>query len=312
MACERWEDSLTAVNELTEGDFEDAPILYHIAASANLAMAVRQDLRPTVIINLPPNLKSFPLAVDNESLEYRRQAQRLFEKCAESAAELNCGLASNWLADFALWLALRDPDSKTDAIRRLEESMSESEHVLRRMPFAMEFGLTLDLAAVENEIDRQSALTGGKSSDAAIARLAIAFAKEEPAAIAKYINDHREQLLTFYSDEWISALEIEALAKAGQFEEAEERTANLVDQGFASTTATRLSTIIDEARGTDPTGHWEEHYLETGNLSDLAILISHLEGRQNWPTLVKYGKIYFNETRDLAAHVLCSGIVSHR
>ena len=45
--------------------------------------------------------------------------------------------------------------------------MRDPLHSLRRLPLALQFGLKLDLKAVEEEIERQDKLSDGASPDAA-------------------------------------------------------------------------------------------------------------------------------------------------
>ena len=90
--------------------------------------------------------------------------------------------------------------------------MRDSMHALRRLHFALQFGLKLDLDAVEQEIERQTAISGGKSPIAAMARFAIAFTQESPKAVAAYIERHRVQLQEHLEKKSISIFEIEMLA----------------------------------------------------------------------------------------------------
>src|SRR5436309_234790 len=83
------------------------------------------------------------------------------------------------------------------------------------------FGLKIDLDAVEQEIERQTAISGGKSRVAAMARFALAFTKRSPKDVAAYIDHHRAQLQEHLEKKSISIFEIEMLAQAGLPQQAE-------------------------------------------------------------------------------------------
>ena len=86
--------------------------------------------------------------------------------------------------------------------------MRDPAHSLRRLPLALQFGLKLDLQAVEREIDRQDTLSGGSSPDASLARFTIALTKNSQREAAEYIDKHREQLLKHLNPSFVTSVEI--------------------------------------------------------------------------------------------------------
>jgi hypothetical protein len=194
MKVGRWDEALEIATHLREEDYEHTPALFHAAAGAHLGQAVPEELKLFAIDHFPFNPEQFPLADDSNALAHRRAAQRLYAQAADAASSLGCEQASYMASDHALWLSLRDPVGRVTARTTLEQSMRQPVHGLRRLPLALRFGLKLDLNAVEQEIDRQTTLSGGNSPDAAVARFALAFTKKEPREVADYIERHREQL----------------------------------------------------------------------------------------------------------------------
>ena len=151
--------------------------------------------------------------------------------------------------------------------------MSDPLHALRRVHLALQFSLTLDLDAVEREIERQSALSGGNSADAAMARFALAFAQESPKAVADYIDRHRVQLFKHIEKKYLNAIEIEMLARAGSIQKAEECFMSLINDGLSEAEQIPLRRVIEKSTGTDPLYVCEAQYESSGALTDLIILV---------------------------------------
>jgi hypothetical protein len=86
----RWGPALDYVTLLQDRDFVDAPVLLPTAANARLAQAVADELKISILQQLPLEVFSFPLGDDAQSLEHRRAAQALYERVVPIAAELGC------------------------------------------------------------------------------------------------------------------------------------------------------------------------------------------------------------------------------
>jgi hypothetical protein len=171
----RWSEALTAVGTLDDSDFTQTPVLLIMAANAHLVQVVPEELRATLVEQLPSETSSFPLASDRQAMENRLASLSFYERAAAIASMLDCDRAAQSTSDRVLWLKLRNPNTSHEARVELAQSMRDPSYSLRRTPMALEFGLKLDLVAVENEIEQQTTLSGGKSIDAALARFALAF-----------------------------------------------------------------------------------------------------------------------------------------
>jgi hypothetical protein len=295
----RWDAALEYTNALHEDDFRQAPVLFFTSALANLVQAIPGELRAVVLHQLPFEAIIFPLASDQPSLKYRRKAQDLFQKSALTTRELDCVEVTNLAEDYALWLELRDQKGHDSGREKLEASMRESEHSLRRLHLALQFGLNLDLAAVEQEIERRTALSGGKSSDAALARFALAFVQKSPEDVADYIDRHRAQLQEHVGNKPISVFEIEMLSRAGLLERAEERFVALIEEGLSEGEEKRLRRIITEAKGVDPIEASKAEFERLGEITELINLVRLLEEKRDWPQLCHFGSLLFERTKAL-------------
>lgn len=271
--CEGWDVALEYAEGLAESDFACAPALAYLAALVNLVQAVPLELRMIVLQPPPFDAAQFPLAGHHKAIEFRRKAQELYEKTAKYATELGLDKVANISADAALWLALRDLERSTLARAELEKSMRDTSDSLRRLPLALQFGLNIDLVAVEREIERKTTLSAGKSTDAAVARLALAFMQETPRKVLEYIDRHRAQLVERLNPKAIGFFEIEMLVRSGQQKIARERIEELNSVGLTEPERSRLLKMVEEATGTDPVEQSLALYEMSKSLTDLHGLV---------------------------------------
>ena len=265
----------------------------------HLLGTVPDEFRGVVLSQLPLQAAQFPLASDPAAIDARRAARRHFVSFAETAEQLGCPGAASLGHEYALWLDLMDPDESHSGRQRLEMKLRGSRPALRVVSLGLQFGVKLDLEAIEQEIQRQIALHGGMTLDAALARLALAFAQKTPEHAAGYIATHRSELAKYLSIKLIGVLEIELLSRAGRTERALERLGVLQEQGLTTFEESRLRHIIAEAEGTDPIEVRKEQFEQTDSLSDLESLVAELERRQDWDELRKYANALFQRTRSL-------------
>ncbi len=160
LAAERWQEAADHASQVTDADMRETPVLHHAVGMACLVQAVPFEIRSTVLSRIPFDVASFPLAADPTALAARRRAIKAFEAIAAFALKIGVAAASNPEADLALWLKLRDPQAHDEGMEDLRKSMRDPEQSLCRLPFALQFGLKLDLATIKKEIDRRVALSG--------------------------------------------------------------------------------------------------------------------------------------------------------
>lgn len=297
----RWDDALNLVRTFTSNDYEHTPVLAYLSAGTHLVQATPLELRQVIFWQLPFDSASIPLSDDASSLDERRKAIGLYEQTATFASALGCTRVSNDASDRALWLRLRDPATMPRARTDLQASMRDPAHSLRRLPLALQFGLRLDLQAVEREIDRQDTLTDGNSLDVALARFSLALTKQSPRETADYIQKHKPQLEKYLNPFYVAAVEIEVLANSGQVELAEQRLQQLPHQADLVGERGRLERLIAEARGANPVEAREEEFRKSDSLADLVNLVHRLVELHDWPRLATYGREFFNRTHGLPA-----------
>jgi TPR-GreAB-C-PIN type conflict system protein len=291
-----WDTARDALRAVTESDFSDCPALLHVVAMTRLMSVIPGELRPVALTQVPFDADTFPLAATPEALAARREARRLLERVSRFARDAGTAEGSNLASDYALWLGLRDPENRDLAMNELRESMNDPATCLRRVQLALRFGLTLDVAALEERIDRSMALSGKGTTDEAFARFALAFTKPTPQEVAAYIEKHRAQLYDHLQQLSIVRIEIEVLAHAGLLGTARARLTQAAHDGLSVRDRHVLEGIIAEASGSDPISQRRALYESTGELRALVALIDALERAQLWQDLLPYADKLFAAT----------------
>lgn len=305
LEANRWNEALEVVASLAEADFEQSPGLLSRAGDTHLAQATAPELRPFIVESLLWDV-GFSLASDTQALAHRRTAQAFYERMAEKARSLGCTESEDRASDRALWLALQDPSERAKARDVLTASMRDRRTSLRRLPLAFQCGLALDHAAIESEIDQETALTGGKSREAAIARFAFALAKATPRDSAEYIARHRQQLAAHLDQRALSYVEVELLSKSGQLLEAERRVEELKSVGLSAEDVANLRRIISHSSGSDPAEEPLSEFSRTDSLADLRAAVDALEQQQDWERLAPLARTLFDRTHDLSDMKRCA------
>lgn len=294
-----WEAAQECLSALTDSDLREAPMLNFMMAIVHLLSTIPIELRTAVLKQIPFEAASFPLASDDASIEARRKAIRYFIKAAEVAQQLNCPKDATIFDEYALWLELRDPDDFKKGRERLEAKLREPNSALRLVFFGLQFGVTIDLGAIEQEIERQTALNGGITLDAAIARLALAFAQKSPEDIANYVAQYYDELVKHLNKKSLLILQIEMLSRAELPEKANKYLDNLMAEGLSEMEESRLRGIISEAEGTDPVEARKVQFKKTDSIVDLESLVGKLETKGDMDGICEYGKILFDRTHTL-------------
>ena len=293
------DNAAQTVSTFSEIDFEDTPILHHLVALTKLVATVPSDFRAVVLAQVPFEAANFSLASDAVAMDMRRAAHGHFLKAAEAAKQISCPVIARLDDEYALWLELRDPELSAHGKDRLEGKLRDPNTALRFVQYALQFGINLDLEAVERDIERNFAVNGGMTMDAAIARFALAFTKSTPEEVANYIARHHNQLTTHIDPKIMQFRQIEMLSRAGLIERANMILDQFLEAGLPAEEERVLRSIITEAQGNDPVESRKAHYEATGDLGDLLNLVTELEDHRHWDDVCDFGRCLFEETHSL-------------
>ena len=296
-----WDIALEAVDELNNSDEERTPGVIVVSADAYLLQAVPDELRMSVFLQeVPFNAAKFPLRSGPRELELRRKAMHLYGRFYVAAGSLGLSGLAALAEDKELWLRLVDPESSGEAKGQLVESINDPAKFLRRIGLGLQFGLDIDLEWAEQEVERQTALSGGMSHDAAYARLALALSKDNHESVAAYIGEHREQLLQHLDWKGVYFIEIEMLANAGLISKAEERLGEAIKKGLSEREAGRLRRELAEATGDSPIEARLAAYEESNSLVELRLLVIAYEEAGEWASACEYGQTLLEISGDIS------------
>ena len=294
-----WDAAVQIANSFSESDFEKAPILHHLAALAKLIIAVPADFRTIVLKQIPFEVAVFPLASNAVAMNARRAAHRHFLNGVEAARQLACPRIASMDDEYALWLELRDPAQSAHGKNRLKEKLDNPKTALSFVRYALQFGIKLDLDEVERKIEKNIAISGGMTIDAAIARLTLIFAKSTPEEKANYIARYHKQLAAYFDPTRMQFLQIEILLCAGLIEKANAVLGQFHEEGIPADQENKLQQIISDAQENDPIEPYKIRYRSKGTLDDLIILVTELEKHHYWNDLCEFGRLLFKETHSL-------------
>jgi hypothetical protein len=293
----QWEAARESSIGLTDEDFQESPVLFHIKAITYLISAVPNEFREIVMNQVPFDASSFPLASDAAGLQARRVAYRHFTDAARVAKQLDCNRASKIDEEYILWLELRDPETTQNGLQKLETGLRDLNSALGWVHFGLQFGVLLDLDTVEREIERQIVIHGGITRDAAIARYALGFMKRTPEEAATYIAQHQGELIRFFDKKYLLHFQLDLFLQAGLLDRAKEFLDVLLIDGLSAVEESRIRTRIAEAQGIDTVESRKEQFNKTDILGDLASLVDELEDRKAWESIAEYGQLLFERTR---------------
>lgn len=294
-----WDEAREIYESLNEYDFENIPAFYYSSAMTCLVTAVPEDYKSLILKQLPLAADEFPLASDKTSVDARQAAKELFLKGASSARELNCNRIADLSDDFALWLELRDPNSASNGKKILTEKLNNVDTSLRLVPFAIHFGVTINISAVQQEIERQTLLHGAITLDAALARFGLAFIQKTPEAAAYYIDKYYNELSEYIDTKAMRMLQVDLFSRAKLIEKASYCLKMLKQDGISEIEESRLRRIISEAEGVDAIESRMSLFKRSNSLADLKILVDELEQKGDMEDLCRYGEDLFRRTHSL-------------
>ena len=294
-----WDSAHTIADVLTDVELCSAPILHHMSAITHLLKAVPDEFK-TSVSNYPPLkiLEIHTLADNAVAISARRKALQSFNRAADIARQLECPQIAEVDDMYASWLELLDPDDSDKGRNRLESKLRGPNLVLQFVLYGIVFGLNLDIEAIERQIDHQIALNGGEVPfEAAIARYALAYKQETPAACANYIATYRDQLAVHFEEKSLQWMQIEMYTDAGLPDRATDLLDEMISEGLSDSEEHKLRSIIAEAEGADTVTSREALFGESNSLSDLATLVNELYKNEDWDGVSKYSTVLFERTR---------------
>jgi len=218
----RWDQAMIAARQVGEEDFAATPALLWAVGTLLLASRTRDDLKPLVLQQVPTNPAEFLLGTDSGSLEALRLAGSLMSRAAAACEGIGLPTEAAAASRYVLWLKLRDPEAKADALEELRQNMSGTRQIAL-LPLALGFGLDVDVDEAERRIDRALARNPKPSAEIAGALIALLLhhAISDPERGLEFLAERRELFELFIDRQSSLGLEAKMLIEAGRQEEAQ-------------------------------------------------------------------------------------------
>lgn len=298
LAEHQWKKALDLVQTIDEESLSISPALAQLSAFTLLVNAIKAvELRESVLTYIPLAADRFPLADDSESIVLRNQAVELFKVCSARARHLGAEEVANISDNYVLWLQLRSSETHEQAMVELESYfVSYTQKTLEYLPLAFAFGIDIDFESIEDEVNRQTALSPENNSILGLARFILAQTQKPTSAAVDYISRHRKQMERSVNSIVISMLEIEALARSGLVDDAQNLLDKVEDSGAPEVEVRNLQNIIDSVKGADPVALAISQYQQSEAISDLAHLVSLLERDNRGDRYYLYCRELFDRT----------------
>ncbi|WP_180797714.1 hypothetical protein, partial [Vibrio parahaemolyticus] len=294
----QWEKALDLVQKIDDESLSVSPALAQLSAFTFLVNAIKAvELRDSVLNYIPLAAERFPLADDSESVVLRNRAVDLFKVCSVRARYLGAEDVANMSDQYVLWLQLRNNETYEQAIAELQSYfVSYNQKTLEYFPLAFSFGIDIDFESIENEVNRQTALSPANNAVLGLARFILAQTQKPISAAVDYISRHRNQMEMSVNSVAISLLEIEALAKSGLVDDAQQLLDKTGSSGASDAEVRNLQNIIDLVMGADPVALAISQYQQSEATSDLAHLVNLLERNNRGDRYYLYCRELFDRT----------------
>lgn len=305
----RWERVEAVLSEIQTSDYEEAPALHYVVGLALVAAQTPEDLRPQVLAAVPLNAVNFPLSSTPDAMKKLQGAREHFERAQAIARSLDVMDAATVADDYSLWLRLRDPSLRVDATKTLTQALSVLPDNLRLVPMAIQCSVPFDMDRVEEVIDAQLAAKSKFDTDAAFARLALAFTKE-PQDAARYLEKHADELAPFIERTQIAMRRVEILMLAHDYDAARQIVDDLASSGLPRSELKRLRSLLEYSKSSDVAA-LKSQYERTAATADLGRLVMEMQRQSDWDGVSDYGRRLFDRTRSLEdAERLASALIN--
>ena len=296
---EDWDAALKTMRSIGSDDIDSLPILNHLVGLAYLLLAVPDELKSPVLLTVPINASSFPIAADEDSVTSMSHAMEHFDSAASSARKLGCLNSAQLSCQYALWLKLLLPKTRATTLENLAARFSTGAVPLHLVSLALEFGIQINANEVERQLEREIALTGMVSLEATTARFALARLRNSPDEFVDYIDSYYDTLATHMQPKFLRFNQIFVLAaheeKRRALEYLEELLASSIE--VSETEEAYLRSLIEGGDTAESTHIELDQYKETNSLSDLRLVVYALQENRRWDDLRYYARCLFDRTR---------------
>ena len=274
----RWKNTADVLKNL-QPMWEETPALPIVEGSVNAAFLLPDDFRGRVLDGVPLYHSMTPIS-GPDALDRHNRALECFGY-AEDA--LRGRVREEWwrfLADWALWLQLMNPDvDKRNAAReKVGAEMENGEKAVELVPFAHSFEINYDPEPLKVYLEKRREL-GGLEDRACVAEFIVNSRLLEAKQFREYFEKNSDELTRVVPPALFASKHVESILEDEDSSEdarsAIERHRESLDEDHAK----RLEMMVDVYEGLDVREKLEELYQTTNSVIDLRNLIEFLKRR---------------------------------
>ena len=297
----KWSEALAFDDTISGKDREQTPALLWMSANMHMALGFAEEFRLEILNWGPLASGSAAYAADEDSVNHRKEAIERFRKFSDAARTLDCANVAESAQERAIWLSHLDKELRSKAVEELKALLRTSSPSMRLVALALQLDLDIDRGDAEKAIERATALSGGKSFDAALARFRMALYRRASVTEAiAHLEKHREQL-SKNLPRHIDLVIIEMLAGEGYSQLARSRWESVDRTKMTAQEVQILEGIVAGAEAEDPLASLISSYTEHGRLADLGKITEGLARKEDWTSLQPYAKNLYERTGTLDA-----------
>jgi hypothetical protein len=281
LATGRDNEAASLLDQATDAQIDENPMLLYLRAGLSLAKAVPPDIAKRLLENDGFLPRESDLHDDAEGRRNLKSAESDLAALARALPDLQ----SPDLADVvemkltALRLCSSDETTRELARSELVAKMADVDRAVMLAPIAKQYGVKVDWTALKGKLSKADAL-GGLDVMQLRAAFTIVMDESDPATIAEFVHQHRDRLEHYVLNESIVVLEIEALAKSDRLDDAKALLAAERER-IGEAGVKFLETTFAELKGADTVQQRLEQFEASKSTHDLEILVEVMRHRRD-------------------------------
>jgi hypothetical protein len=285
----QYEDALARAGTLPSQTLDQAPALYLVRANLNIASALPPDQKSLIFTGLPVNPRMLRLASEPSSRQRIKAAGQDIQTLVPITQQLKLVKTAEYLEELQLWLELEESETREQARQSVSTDLADPSKTLRRLRLALFYDIPFNRDALWRHLRSQRAL-GGWTDDERFAAFLLAFRGTDASSLANFFDEYRDELFAqkVLAEAALAGIEIEALARAGRFEDARKRFEEHKQHLLSAEQAEMTNDILTGIESGDETEQIRRRYENSKSLQDLLFLIDALNNRGDQRQLATY------------------------
>ena len=295
---ENFDAAKRILSGLAKPQLRECPYFVYFRGAVRFAAVLARPEQLAALTGLPLDVRAARSVLPDHQLETELDAARSDLEHFLSAAEgLELREARRVAEAYLIWCDLLHPRRRDAALIRLRADMNDPAKALARVQFALAYDANnFNRDPLTNYLEKREAL-GGLGGDELRAALVLRLHSNNPASIAQLIAKHRAKFEEGFAKVGIIAIEIQALAMAGDAESAklllDANRELLGGEGVA-----RLGAEIARAEGADPVIAYKRVYEMNKTADTLRVLLGALVEKKEYRAIGPYAEELFGLTGD--------------